>query len=70
MRHLDVVLDILQTLMHESDQRVWPSSGTDSLTSKQAYDALHSPLLTTSWAPWIWAPFITQLHSTTVWRAI
>lgn len=68
--HLDIVIDILQTLIHASNQQVWPDSGTGTLISVQAYNFLRSPLLQMAWAPWIWAPFISQLWSTTVWRAI
>lgn len=46
--HLEVVLDILQTPIHDEDQYIWPSSGTRSLTSKHAYDLLHSQLLSMS----------------------
>lgn len=59
-RHLDVVIGILQTPIHSSDQRIWPSLAIGILTSKMAYDFLRSPLHM-SWAPWIWAPFIPQI---------
>lgn len=68
--HLDVVIDILQTPIHESDQRIWPDFGMGTLTSRQAYDILRSPLLRMQWAPWLWAPFIPQMRSTIVWSAI
>lgn len=69
-RHLDIVMDILRTSIHDRDQRIWPTSCSGDLTSWKVYDFLCPSLLQLSWAPWLWGSFIPRLHSTTVWKVI
>lgn len=52
-RHLDIVLDILQTPVQSIDQRIWPSLLDRMLTCRQCYEMLRPSLLCTSWATWI-----------------
>lgn len=36
--HLDIVIDILHTLIHDEDHLIWPNSCTGDLTSRMTYD--------------------------------
>ncbi|KAL8456695.1 hypothetical protein ACS0TY_034802 [Phlomoides rotata] len=71
MKHTDIVRDILNIHVSRGyDSRVWGNSVSGMLTSRMAYDMLHSPNPWVNWSSWIWGTSIPPCRSTLIWRAI